>query len=96
MPGYIDPNFPNPGGPKDIPVSTMKSYTHYRIELIGFLQVIPYGYTPNTALAILGVVIFAILTVAHGWLTFRPRKLLYLLPLPIATLLEVVGLLPAP
>lgn len=35
--------------------------------------------------------IFALLTLWHSWLVVRPRRLLYLLPLPIATLLEVVG-----
>ncbi|KAF8053748.1 RTA1 like protein-domain-containing protein [Lyophyllum atratum] len=73
--GYVDPNFPNPGGPKDIPV-------------------IVYGYTPNFALSLLGVILFAILTVVHGWRVFRPRWSLWLLPLPISTALEVAGYIP--
>jgi len=70
--GYVDPNWPNPGGKNDIPI-------------------IPYGYTPNIALGYLGVVLFLILTIGHGWLSFRPKLLAYTLPLPISTLLEVVG-----
>ena len=52
---------------------------------------IVYGYTPNFALAVLGVVLFLLFSIAHSWLCFRPRRVLYLLPLPIATLFEVVG-----
>lgn len=51
----------------------------------------PSSYTPNKALAILGVVLFFVLTIGHSWLVFRPRRLLYLIPLPIATILEVIG-----
>ena len=37
------------------------------------------------------MILFALLTCWHSWLVFRPRKVLYALPLPIATLLEVIG-----
>jgi hypothetical protein len=46
--GYIDPNWPPPGGDGDA-------------------TIIIYGYTPNFVLCVLALVLFFLLSMAHGW-----------------------------
>ena len=69
--GYIDPNWPFPGGPNDAPV-------------------IIYGYTPSFALAVLGVIIFALLTCIHIFQLLRHRSW-YFTTFSIGLAFEIVG-----
>jgi hypothetical protein len=69
--GYVDPNWPFPGGPNDAPV-------------------IIYGYTPSFALALLGVIIFFLLTVVHIFQLFRHRSW-YFTTFSVGLAFEIVG-----
>ena len=49
------------------------------------------GYTPNFAFALMATLVYAILTIFHSWLIFRPQLLGYLIPIPIAAFMEAIG-----
>ncbi|KXT15949.1 hypothetical protein AC579_1420 [Pseudocercospora musae] len=52
--------------------------------------IIIYGYTPSSLVGVLGVVLFAIATVAHLYLLIRHRTW-YFTPMMVGTAMEVVG-----
>lgn len=49
-----------------------------------------YGYTPSLVVALLGVILFAIASLCHGFQVLKYRTW-YFIPVLIGTLMEVVG-----
>ncbi|KAK3314392.1 RTA1 like protein-domain-containing protein [Apodospora peruviana] len=69
--GYVDPNWPFPGGKNDAPV-------------------IIYGYTPSFALAVLGVILFALFFAVHIFQLLRHRSW-YFTTFSVGLLFEIIG-----
>ncbi|KAH7391035.1 RTA1 like protein-domain-containing protein [Phaeosphaeria sp. MPI-PUGE-AT-0046c] len=69
--GYIDPNWPPPGGDGDA-------------------TIIIYGYTPSSALALLGCILFFIAAIAHTWQLFKHRTW-YFSTMIVGILFEIIG-----
>lgn len=87
--GFTDPNFPNPGGPHDARI-IIYGYVFGPNPLIDYTKLLCHSYTPNFALAILAIVLFAISLFLHTFELLRYRTW-YFSPLAFACIMEVVG-----
>jgi hypothetical protein len=86
--GFIDPNFPNPHGPDDARIIIYRYFQSLKLDPRFRLTL--HRYTPDFALCVLGIVLFALVLLIHGIQVaiYRPWSCA---SLTIACLLEIVG-----
>lgn len=87
--GYVDPNFPNPGGPNDANI-IIYGCAILHLDIGNSSNHTPHSYTPSLAVGLLGVILFTIALVAHAYLLFRHRTW-YFSTILVGTIMEIVG-----
>ena len=84
--GYVDPNFPNPGGENSAPI-IIYGYDDPQVKKVLAKQ---HRYTPSLIVCVLGLALFALALPIHVYLLIRHRTW-YFSTVVVGTAMELVG-----